>query len=52
LKVQEKYVNEAYQESLGYKKPDVIHESVYDTFSIDMDIDYAIRVIQSNERGR
>jgi len=59
LKVQEKYVNQAYLSELGYNKPGVplkegmvYTESVYDTFSIDMDIDYAIRIIQSNERGR
>lgn len=52
LSLQEGFVNTAYKEALGYPKPDVVHESVYDTFSIDMDIDYAIRIIQSNERGR
>jgi len=58
LKVQEKYVNQAYLSELGYNKTDsmkegmVYTEAIYDTFSIDMDIDYAIRIIQSNERGR
>jgi len=34
------------------EEPDEMVEVVHDIFSIDMDLDVAIRLIQSNERGR
>lgn len=44
-------VRDAYQETLS-KEPDEVHEVVHDIYTIDMDIDIALRVIQNNERGR
>jgi hypothetical protein len=52
LKVQEKYVMQAYAEALGYKKADEVHEIVYDQFAIYLDIEQSIKLIQCNERGR
>merc|ERR1711957_969892 len=44
-------VKAAYQETLQMEEPDEIVEVVHDIFTIDMDLDVAIRLIQSNERG-
>lgn len=33
-------------------EPDTMEERVHDIYAIDMDMDVAIRLIQSNERGR
>lgn len=45
-------VKKAYQETLAMEEPDTMVEVVHDIFAIDMDLDVAIRLIQSNERGR
>lgn len=45
-------VKEAYKETLQMEEPDEMVEVVHDIFTIDMDLDVAIRLIQSNERGR
>jgi hypothetical protein len=45
-------VKRAYNDALKMDNPDVFDEHVHDVFTIDMTADYAIRVIQTNERGR
>lgn len=52
LDKQVKFVKAAYQETLQMEQPDEMVEVVHDIFTIDMDLDVAIRLIQSNERGR
>jgi hypothetical protein len=52
LDKQIKFVKAAYQETLQMEQPDEMVEVVHDIFTIDMDLDVAIRLIQSNERGR
>lgn len=52
LKKQIGIVKAAYQETLQMEEPDEMVEVVHDIFTIDMDLDVAIRLIQSNERGR
>lgn len=45
-------VKRAYKDSLKMENPDVIDEHVHDVFTIEMTADYALRTIQTNERGR
>lgn len=45
-------VKKAYQETLQMEEPDEMVEVVHDIFAMDLDLDVAIRLIQSNERGR
>jgi hypothetical protein len=45
-------VKKAYKDSLKMEAPDVFHEHVHDVFTIDMTADIALKVIQTNERGR
>ena len=45
-------VKRAYKDTIKVDKPDVFEEHVHDVFTIDMTADYAIRVLQTNERGR
>ena len=54
LKKQKEALGKAYNESLQMKQPDEVGEVVHDIFALAemVDIDGAVRMIQTNERGR
>lgn len=42
----------AYKDALEMKEPDIVGEEVHDLLEIPMSQEHALRIIQSNERGR
>jgi hypothetical protein len=52
LKKQINTVKQAYGDALELEEPDIVHERVNDLLNVEMTMEYAIKLLQVNERGR
>jgi hypothetical protein len=45
-------IQNAYTDALQLEEPDIVHEEVNDALEYRMSMDFAIKLLQTNERGR